>query len=328
MLQAVSERLARLLAETPPRREAESGDDGSAVPPSTGPAGFGLSLAPPAAGPGGAAPSGADAGAAVPPVGATELGGSVEVLDVEEVAPPRRFGRLHVGVVCLLLLLGLAWAGWSMLRARPVALATPVSVTSPSPAGPSPATGPSPTTGAGPMAAASPGASASPSGGAAALVVVHILGAVRRPGVVSLPGPARVQDAVDAAGGLTAEADPDELNLAQLLTDGQQVVIGTRTRPEGEVRGAEAGAGAGGTAEPGSAPSSAGAGGTTGGGVVDLNTATAAQLEELPGVGPVTAAAIVAWRQEHGRFSRAEELQEVDGIGPKTYAQIVPHVRV
>ena len=62
--------------------------------------------------------------------------------------------------------------------------------------------------------------------------------------------------------------------------------------------------------------------------MIDLNRATQAELEALPGVGPVTAAKILAWRTEHGRFSRVEELQEVSGIGPKTYAQIAPHVRV
>jgi competence protein ComEA len=62
--------------------------------------------------------------------------------------------------------------------------------------------------------------------------------------------------------------------------------------------------------------------------VLDLNMATAQELDTLPGVGPVTAAKIISWREEHGRFSRVEELQEVDGIGPKTYAELAPHVRV
>ena len=98
-----------------------------------------------------------------------------------------------------------------------------------------------------------------------------------------------------------------------MLADGQQVVIGTAGDPTGEVRD-----------QPGSATD----GGSSATGAVDLNRANQSQLEELPGVGPVTAQAILTWRQQHGRFSRIEELQEVDGIGPKTYAQIAPHVRV
>jgi competence protein ComEA len=129
-----------------------------------------------------------------------------------------------------------------------------------------------------------------------------------------LPDNARVQDAIDAAGGLTRQADPGELNLAQLLSDGQQVLIGTARHPAGEVR-----------EQPGSSDASSG---PTAQGALDLNRANQAQLEELPEVGPVTAQAILAWRQEHGRFTRIEELQEVDGIGPKTYGQIAPHVRV
>jgi competence protein ComEA len=150
-------------------------------------------------------------------------------------------------------------------------------------------------------------------GKSAPKIVVHVLGAVRDPGLVKLPENSRVQDAINAAGGLTRRADPGELNLAQLLSDGQQVMIGTAGDPAGEVRD-----------QPGS---------TTGGGssatvALDLNRANQAQLEELPGVGPVTAQAILTWREQHRQFSRIEELQEVDGIGPKTYAEIAPHVRV
>jgi competence protein ComEA len=208
--------------------------------------------------------------------------------------PRQRFNRIHVGVVSTLLILGLITAGWLLLRARPVAVASPgdvVTVTTSEPT----------------MASVTP----SPKG--AAKIIVHIFGAVRHPGLVRLPENSRVQDAIDAAGGLTRRADPGELNLAQLLGDGQQVVIGTRSEPAGEVRD-QAGSG---TA---TGPSATGA--------LDLNRANQSQLEELPGVGPVTAQAILTWRQQHGRFSRIEELQEVDGIGPKTYAQIAPHVRV
>jgi competence protein ComEA len=85
------------------------------------------------------------------------------------------------------------------------------------------------------------------------------------------------------------------------------------------VRQTGAGGGGGGATTPG---------GVVSGGPIDLNSASASQLDTLPGVGPVTAERIIAWRTEHRRFSRVEELQEVAGIGPKTYAQIAPHVRV
>jgi competence protein ComEA len=131
-----------------------------------------------------------------------------------------------------------------------------------------------------------------------------------------------VRDAIEAAGGLERDAAPGELNLAQVLADGQQIVIGTRQKPSGEVRESS---GPGTTDESGSPSTDSGAGNRAD---VDLNRASQSQLEELPGVGPVTAAKIVAWREEHTRFSKVEELQEIDGIGPKTYAEIAPHVRV
>jgi competence protein ComEA len=211
---------------------------------------------------------------------------------------PRGFTRLHLSVVSALIVLGLLCAGWALLRSRPVALASPgapPSVMTPSPEG---------------------GATPTGSSTRAPTIVVHVLGAVRRPGLVRLPEESRVQDAIDAAGGLTNGARPGELNLAQVVADGQQVVIGTARRPAGEVRDQ------GGPPQPDSTqPGSPAA-------ALDLNRATSAQLEHLPGIGPVTAAAIVAWREQHGRFSRIEELQEVDGIGPKTYARIAPLVRV
>jgi competence protein ComEA len=203
----------------------------------------------------------------------------------------QRFSRIHVGVVSTLLILGLITAGWLLLRARPVAVASPGDMVN---------------TSAPAMASVTPSRKG-------AKIVVHIFGAVRHPGLVRLRENSRVQDAIDAAGGLTDRADPGELNLAQMLNDGQQVLIGTRSDPAGEVRD-QSGSG---TAE---GPSATGA--------LDLNRADQSQLEELPSVGPVTAQAILTWRQQHGQFSRIEELQEVDGIGPKTYAQIAPHVRV
>ncbi len=220
-----------------------------------------------------------------------------------EVDPIRRplFTRRHLMVVVALVALGLVGSGWALLRARPVAIASPAPVvtatSAPSPVAPSP------------TASERPG------------IVVHVLGAVRRPGLVELPDGSRVAEAIAEAGGMRGNADAGELNLAQVLADGEQIVVGTRKKPVGEVRGG-GGGGSGG-------PSGAGSRGSGGGGaVIDLNRATQAELETLPGVGPVTAAKIIAWRTEQGRFSRVEELQEVSGIGPKTYAEIAPHVRV
>ncbi|GAB2594861.1 helix-hairpin-helix domain-containing protein [Microlunatus antarcticus] len=244
------------------------------------------------------------------PAAADEVGVEVGVEDLE---PPRRFTRWHLGVVVAVLLVGLVWGGWSWVRTRPEAVAAPTAVqtanvpeASAAPAGTTPG-------------AATPSAEPSPAG-----PVVHVLGAVRRPGLVRLPAGARVADAIKAAGGLRDDADPDELNLAQPLTDGVQVVVGTRKHPAGEVRSSSSGGGSSSGSSSGSDGSASGAGGA----VVDLNAATVDQLDSLPGVGPVTAQKILDWRQQHGRFSRADELQEVDGIGPKTYARLAPHVRV
>lgn len=147
---------------------------------------------------------------------------------------------------------------------------------------------------------------------------VHVLGAVASPGVVTLPAQARVADAIAAAGGLTEQADCAELNLAAPVPDGAQVIIGTTAEPRGELRTETGAAGA-----PGDVP--AAEGGTP---TLNLNTATAEQLETLPGIGPVTAQAIITWRTQHGSFTRVEELQEVDGIGPKTFDRIAPLVHV
>jgi competence protein ComEA len=203
----------------------------------------------------------------------------------------------HVRVVALLGLVAVVAAIWFVLRARTwapeaVAMVTP---TWSAEASPAPTIPPAPV-----------------------FWQVHVWGAVAQPGLVAVPSGSRVADALAAAGGLTAEADPAELNLAAELVDGCQILVGTLDAPRGEVRVGAGGLSGGSLTGPG----------TDAGTVLDLNTATAAQLETLPGVGPVTATAIITWRTEHGRFTDPIELQEITGIGPKTYEKLAAYVRV
>lgn len=142
-------------------------------------------------------------------------------------------------------------------------------------------------------------------------LVVHVAGAVVAPGVYVLDDRSRVTDAIIAAGGFTADADPDQLNLAALLVDGAQV----RVPAEGEVWIP--------------LPSLGGGGGAAGAaGPIDLNRATADDLETLPGVGPTTAAAIIAFRDENGPFTSVDGLLDVPGIGPAKLAALADSVIV
>ncbi len=147
-------------------------------------------------------------------------------------------------------------------------------------------------------------------------MTVHVAGRVRTPGVVTLPAGSRVADALDAVGGALKGADLAAVNLARPLTDGEQVLV-----PKLGHRAA-----AGPAPEPAPRAGTGSAGPAAG--PVDLNAATPAQLEELPGVGPVLAERIVEWRTQHGRFSSVEELAEVAGIGETTLAELAPLVRV
>ena len=153
----------------------------------------------------------------------------------------------------------------------------------------------------------------------AAGVVVHVVGQVRRPGVVVLATGARVGDALAKAGGALPGADLTALNLARPLVDGEQVrVPKPGEAPPPAPAGPSGGVGGGG----------AGGAGAGASGPVNLNTASAAALEELPGVGPVLAQRIVDWRTEHGRFTSVDELGEVSGIGEKMFAQLQDKVTV
>jgi competence protein ComEA len=131
-------------------------------------------------------------------------------------------------------------------------------------------------------------------------VVVDVTGAVQKPGVYRLPEGSRVDEAVQRAGGATGKAELDSLNLAARLADGQQVVV-----PE-HVPGAPTGA-----------PTAAGTGGEEDG-PISLSTATAAELDTIDGIGPVTAEDIIKFREEHGGLSSVDQLDQISGIGPAT----------
>ncbi len=144
-------------------------------------------------------------------------------------------------------------------------------------------------------------------------LLVHVAGAVARPGVYELPEGARVADAVEIAGGAQAEADLDRLNLAAKVADGQRVGVPRKGEPLDD---AGAMASGGGSAD------------GSGGGLVNLNTANLAQLETLPGVGPATAAKIVSYRQERGGFKSVRDLLNIRGIGEARFAELRDRVTV
>lgn len=196
-----------------------------------------------------------------------------------------------LAVVAVLVAVGLGVTAWWVIRDDP---GVPVAASS---------TGPSLAT---PVAS---GAAASPGDASAGEVVVDVTGKVRDPGIVVLTPGSRVVDAIKAAGGARRGADLTGLNRARVVQDGEQIVVGVPPPP-----GVAAS----------SAPSSGSSGSS--GELVSLNTATTTELETLPGVGPVTAAAIVDWRETNGGFASVDQLLEVDGIGEKTLADLAPHV--
>lgn len=252
-----------------------------------------------------------------------------------------RGARLDVswlGIVALVIVLALAALVFAVRVARaeggvepqPVAGSTPLGLVrsaTPSGFGSSPATGGA--TGAAAVGVAGPGGpgkgavATGPASASSTTIVVHVVGQVAHPGVVTLPAGSRIGEAVTRAGGPLPGADVARLNLAQFLADGEQVYV---PRP-GEDPPAPIG-GAGGAGGPGGGADGGPAGSSTVAAVVDLNSADLAGLDTLPGVGPVLAQRIVDWRVQHGRFSAIDELGEVSGIGDKLLEQLRPLVRV
>lgn len=148
---------------------------------------------------------------------------------------------------------------------------------------------------------------------------VHLIGAVNAPGVYELPPGSILQDAINAAGGLTPSADAGRLNLARPLNDGEQFVIPEASAP-GQPTSTPDPRGLLPTAPSGSAASPAG--------LININTATQAELESLPEIGPATAQRIIEYRNANGPFVAIEDIQNVRGIGPATFETIKPFITV
>ncbi|WP_344750875.1 ComEA family DNA-binding protein, partial [Micromonospora olivasterospora] len=210
--------------------------------------------------------------------------------------PGRRGVRALAAVAAVVVLVAGFWAWRSRPRPEPVRAVA-------SAAGPEASQ---------PAAPTAPGAPTASAGGE---LVVAVAGKVRRPGLVRVPAGARVADVVQAAGGALPGVDVALLNPARKVTDGELILVGVAAPP-----GQPAPAGA---APPAGAPAGAGTGG-----LVNLNTATLAQLDALPGVGPVLAQRILTHRDQHGGFRSVGDLRQVEGIGDARYEQLKDLVTV
>ncbi len=257
----------------------------------------------------------------------TASAGHLEIDPEEPEAPARRRwlpgvrSALIAGAVVLALGTAVALAAWWTAPAAPEPLPTDVAATAPG--GADESVSPEAAEEANDEPDESPTApgegttsTSPPADGDDETVVVHVAGAVTEPGVVELDAGSRVADAVERAGGATSEADLGTVNLARVLADGEQVyvpAVGEEPPPAAgpPPSGSADGAGGGGSQAP-----------------VDLNTAGAAELEELPGIGPALATAILEWRDTNGGFASVEDLDLVSGIGPATLERLRPLVTV
>lgn len=201
-----------------------------------------------------------------------------------------QLGPVHLALVAVVAALAVGLAAWWAVRDQ--AEAVPVVPVVPASGSPSPLADVSPTV-------------ATSATSATSELVVDVAGKVRQPGIAVLPAGSRVVDALEAAGGARRGVDLTSLNLARPVVDGEQILVGVAPVP--------------GVAGSLGAPSAGEA-------MVNLNTADQATLETLPGVGPVTAEAIIAWRTDNGGFTAVDELLEVDGIGEATLEDLAPLV--
>lgn len=209
-----------------------------------------------------------------------------------------------VAALVVVVVVAVGWAAQHFWTGRPEAVRVPEAVAQGASEAPGAVGGPATTGLPSPSAVAPPSPSAGP-------LVVDVSGKVARPGVHRLPAGSRVEDALEAAGGVRPGTDTSGLNRARLLTDGEQVAVGVDPAP-----GA------------GPAPGAPGNGaGVAAAGPLSLGTATAEQLETLPGVGPVLAAAIVAYRTENGGFRSVDQLRDVRGIGDRRFEDLRELVR-
>lgn len=220
-----------------------------------------------------------------------------------DLVPDSWRGRLALGpgqfaLVTVAVVVGVAVTGWWLVRGSPTEVVAPgegdLTPVLAAPLVSGPASAPQPS---------------APSGQATTDLVVDVAGKVRRPGIAVLDPGSRVVDALEAAGGAHRGVDLSSLNLARQLVDGEQILVGLAP-----ATGAAAGLVAG-TPQPGAS-----------GALVSINAADQTLLESLPEVGPVTAQAIIAWRDEHGGFTAVDELLEVDGIGETTLGRLAPLV--
>jgi competence protein ComEA len=149
------------------------------------------------------------------------------------------------------------------------------------------------------------------------VIIVDVTGEVASPAVIELPTSSRINDAIEAAGGLTKQADISQINRAAILSDGEKVYIPTKpmTSPDNEP-----------LIDTNNIPNSTINPENTAQKPININSATATELQEIPGIGPVMSDKIIQYRSEHGLFRKLEDIKKVSGIGDKTYAKMKPYI--